>query len=430
MSRHMCNAAKERSRAAAPAAAAAKTFSRPEATEAFKVDWEPDKDLRRDVVADFSMCVPDAKGEYYRQFNGPSDQGWEKGCPLFDGRAKATDFAFSTNFAQFARLDPSLGKEPEWIYLNTKEPFAAVMVGVQGAGKSYTTANIIESCLIPVNTPENKLLTPLATLVCHFDESVGTMCEAASLTIGKDQSTAAVKQMVILTSPSNFFERKQTYSACPSCTVVPLLFDFKHLGAQELKQIMGVSADQSQLYMSVVLNVLRKWEKRPKTANIPQLTFEGFEKLLQNEQELTQSQSVPLQQRLSLLRSFLKDADENKDLPYDRDVSQFFVRGCVVIADLTDPLISQSDANRIFQVVLSLFRKTSLDPSSSEPAAKLSGKLVVFDEAHKYISCKSGDLCDDVVYLVRQMRHYGIRIVVSTQVTFRIRTQHANNTDE
>jgi DNA helicase HerA-like ATPase len=211
---------------------------------------------------------------------------------------------------------------------------------------------------------------------------------------------------------------------------VPLLFDFKHLGAQELKQIMGVSADQSQLYMSVVLNVLRKWEKRPKTANIPQLTFEGFEKLLQNEQELAQSQSVPLQQRLSLLRSFLKDADENKDLPYDRDVSQFFVRGCVVIADLTDPLISQSDANRIFQVVLSLFRKTSLDPSSSEPAAKLSGKLVVFDEAHKYISCKSGDLCDDVVYLVRQMRHYGIRIVVSTQVTFRIRTQHANNTDE
>eukprot|EP00479_Gromia_sphaerica_P014700 TRINITY_DN891_c0_g1_i2.p1 TRINITY_DN891_c0_g1~~TRINITY_DN891_c0_g1_i2.p1 ORF type:complete len:166 (+),score=24.70 TRINITY_DN891_c0_g1_i2:219-716(+) len=43
------------------------------------------------------------------------------------------------------------------------------------------------------------------------------------------------------------------------------------------------------------------------------------------------------------------------------------------------------------------------------------GKLIVFDEAHKYLSTEIGDLCDDIVTLVRQMRHNGTRIVVSTQ---------------
>ena len=41
-----------------------------------------------------------------------------------------------------------------------------------------------------------------------------------------------------------------------------------------------------------------------------------------------------------------------------------------VIADLIDPLLSKEDANRIFRVVLSMFRRAQTD----------CGKLVVFDE--------------------------------------------------
>jgi len=43
------------------------------------------------------------------------------------------------------------------------------------------------------------------------------------------------------------------------------------------------------------------------------------------------------------------------------------------------------------------------------------GKLTVFDEAHKYMDASVGNLCHDIVRLVRQMRHYGIRTLVSTQ---------------
>jgi len=44
------------------------------------------------------------------------------------------------------------------------------------------------------------------------------------------------------------------------------------------------------------------------------------------------------------------------------------------------------------------------------------GKLVVFDEAHKYMQPSLKDeLTQTVVSTVRQMRHYGVRVVVSTQ---------------
>ena len=39
----------------------------------------------------------------------------------------------------------------EPVYVNVSEPFALVAVGVQGSGKSHTTAVVIENCLLPVS---------------------------------------------------------------------------------------------------------------------------------------------------------------------------------------------------------------------------------------------------------------------------------------
>jgi hypothetical protein len=47
------------------------------------------------------------------------------------------------------------------------------------------------------------------------------------------------------------------------------------------------------------------------------------------------------------------------------------------------------------------------------------GKLCVFDEAHKYLSSGAGgtgsSLTASIVGTVRQMRHYGLRVAISTQ---------------
>merc|ERR1712216_480720 len=123
---------------------------------------------------------------------------------------------------------------------------------------------------------------------------------------------------------------------------------------------------------------------------------------------LTTQQKMPMLQRLDVLSSFLYESLENADLrrhcKYENPAA-YFRPGRLVIVDLTDHYIDLPSANSIFQVILSMFCEVSLS----------CGKLVVFDEAHKYLEGGSSSLCKDMVRLVRMMRHYGIRVVVSTQ---------------
>jgi DNA phosphorothioation-dependent restriction protein DptH len=72
-------------------------------------------------------------------------------------------------------------------------------------------------------------------------------------------------------------------------------------------------------------------------------------------------------------------------------------------------MLAPEEANGIFQVLLEQFRRVE------HPA-----KLVVFDEAHKYMSASSRHskvkgLASEMVSVFRQMRHLGMRMVVSTQ---------------
>ena len=91
--------------------------------------------------------------------------------------------------------------------------------------------------------------------------------------------------------------------------------------------------------------------------------------------------------------------------------------GHLVVADLTDPMLSPDEANGIFQVLLEQFRNCHL---------KGVGKVVAFDEAHKYLAGnKSGSEGKDglsaaIVNTVRLMRHEGIRVLISTQSPKRV----------
>lgn len=80
-----------------------------------------------------------------------------------------------------------------------------------------------------------------------------------------------------------------------------------------------------------------------------------------------------------------------------------------MVADLTDPMLSADEACGVFQVLLEQFR--------SAPVGGV-GKVVAFDEAHRYLS-HAGPGCTElsqaVVDTVRMMRHEGMRILLSTQ---------------
>lgn len=113
-------------------------------------------------------------------------------------------------------------------------------------------------------------------------------------------------------------------------------------------------------------------------------------------------QTGPLELRLSLLESVVKEAAENRELP-QTDLKSIFKDGLsLVVVDLTDPMLSAAEANGIFQVLLGMFMQIK------------GQKLVVLDEAHKYLDTSS-PLSSAIVTGVRQMRHHGLRVVISTQ---------------
>jgi len=68
------------------------------------------------------------------------------------------------------------------VYLNVSDPFAMICVGVQGGGKSHTTACVIENCLLPCLVPTSAPLVMLRKLMCalllHYDQSETNVCEA------------------------------------------------------------------------------------------------------------------------------------------------------------------------------------------------------------------------------------------------------------
>ena len=59
-----------------------------------------------------------------------------------------------------------------------------------------------------------------------------------------------------------------------SCTVRPLLFDFQQLNVQQVRQLMSVKAGDTQLYMSVLVSILKKYQMRAQRPSFDDLKRE------------------------------------------------------------------------------------------------------------------------------------------------------------
>lgn len=279
-------------------------------------------------------------------------------------------------------------------YLNIHEPFSCVISGVQGSGKSYTTNKIIEGFILKGNHNSS-------TLICYYDTNQEMISESAGL------CSINIKNTIILTSPSNYFNRKKIYQERinSNINVMPLLFDFKKLNIRMLKILMNIKTNDNQLYMQGIINVLRKNSKK-KINTINNII--DFEEEIKKELKLDKQQNLPLRQRLELIKSFLLESEENIELlKYYKidELSNIFKEGNMVIVDLTDDLIDSTYANEIFRLMVDIFKSNNLNIS----------KLLIFDEAHKYLNDKEDTLNNDIIDIIRMQRHYGIRTIISTQ---------------
>jgi hypothetical protein len=154
-----------------------------------------------------------------------------------------------------ALLGHSSNESP--VFINTREPFCVIALGVQGSGKSHTAAAIAESCLLPFHFPAGKPLVklpkPMAALALHFGKHDDDLCELAGLLRPSKQIESAlrgvkhvtppdVQKVVVLCSPTYFAQRSKYYASVNktgvSITVRPLLFNWGDLTASHLRSLM------------------------------------------------------------------------------------------------------------------------------------------------------------------------------------------------
>lgn len=388
-----------------------------------------------------------------------TDPALERGCALADGHSSkyfkeaallgTLDQSYSPSYydndggdcaddgggydaSAVSASDPS-----RQVYINTHEPFCIAAIGVQGGGKSHTMACILESCLVPF--PELsivRLRQPMSALVLHYDQNVSSICEATGVISPLQQLTRILAgaspatpaqaassnsaasaipsfpppsrclprdKMVVLVSPSYYRQRKAFYG--DYCIVKPLLFRWSSLTADHIKRIMRIGNNDNQLYVASMLDLLRQYQRQGMD-----VSFAAFLTQVTTVCNL-KGQEGPLQQRLKLIESLVAESAANASIAAEGgDLYSCVKPGTLVVADMTDPLLSSEEANGIFQVLTEQYRSI---PSSTVSGA---GKLLCLDEAHKFMRGEAGDgLSEAIVNVARLMRHDGMRLAVSTQ---------------
>ncbi|KAK1139247.1 hypothetical protein N8T08_001177 [Aspergillus melleus] len=305
--------------------------------------------------------------------------------------------------SQFALLGQLRTRQPvsdPRVMLNTNIPFSAFICGLQGSGKSHTTSCMIENCSLSFPALGN-LKKPLSTLVLQYNEYSSNLSSQPSETaflssiIPQYMSFQKPIPVRVLVSPSNFHNLQRMYSQIPNVEVRPFRLKPHHLSTSMMLSLMSMGKNDSMpLYMGQLTKILREMAMENKGS----FDYLDFRKRL-SALRLDRTQTPFLEQRLGLLDSYL-------DLE-GKSTEDYFVEGGVTILDLSCPFMDQSTTCILFRIAIDLFLH----------AHHSRGKMVVADEAHKYMTetPAAKELTETFLNIIRQQRHLGVRIIISTQ---------------
>ncbi len=282
------------------------------------------------------------------------------------------------------------------VALDLNQTHTISLFGVQGGGKSYTLGSIAEMASLSI-PGINLLPRPLATVIFHYSPTMDYQPEFTSM-ISPNSVEEQIRQLrenygaepeglsdVVLLAPADKVQaRKAEY---PNIEVLPLKFAAAELQSSHWRFLMGAVGNQA--------TYIRQLNRLMKTLR-SNLTIEALRQGIDHS---------PLPDHLKdLARMRLDLAAEYID---DRAHLSAAIRpGRLIIVDLRDEFIEKDEALGLFVVLLQLFADAKYQEETFN-------KLVVFDEAHKYI--ESPDLVAGLVEVVREMRHKGTSVMVASQ---------------
>ncbi|KAJ6487297.1 hypothetical protein DFH09DRAFT_948759 [Mycena vulgaris] len=295
----------------------------------------------------------------------------------------------ATDFPSRGLLGTSAGDR---VYVNTNAPSSAVICGVQGSGKSHTVACLLECALI-ADPRAGQLISHLTNNFFHFDtQDTNRPCEAAFLSAPTgNPHGAALPQVTVLCSPSNVNRRRRAYASLAQVHVEPLSLSEKDLTADRMLALMGCdNLETMPLYMHTALLIIRN-------IGVDAFSYLEFKRRIGLDQ-LNPTQKAMIKLRLDLLDAFVR--------PGARKIDSYFTTGGLVLVDLTDPFLDGLTAGLLFDIVLGAFTQWQT----------ACGKLIVLDEAHKYLTnSDSARLTQSVSNIIRLQRHLATRVIIATQ---------------
>lgn len=282
------------------------------------------------------------------------------------------------------------------VALDLNQTHTISLFGVQGGGKSYTLGLVAEMASLKI-PGINVLPEPLATVIFHYSPTMDYKPEFTSM-VRENSVEEQVKQLrdtyganpqaledVLLLVPADKLdERRAEY---PGVDVLPLQFSAAELKASHWKFLMGAVGNQAT-YIRQLMRIMKAMRDN--------ITLEGLRAGID-------TLSIPdhlkelARMRLELASEYIDDG---------ASLSEVVRPGRLIIVDLRDEFIEKDQALGLFVVLLQLFADARVDGRSFN-------KLVVFDEAHKYID--SPDLVAGLIEVVREMRHKGVSIMVASQ---------------
>lgn len=282
------------------------------------------------------------------------------------------------------------------IALDLNHTHTISLFGVQGGGKSYTLGSVIEMASMPLEHI-NVLPSPLATVIFHYSPTQDYAPEFTSMINANSvdeeirilrerykSKPEALKDVLILTPANKVDDRRAEY---PDIEVRPIAFSASELKAAHWKFLMGAIGSQS-MYMRQINLIMRGLRDN--------LTLDALRSGIDNS-GLSDHLKELAQTRLLFASEYVDDSQCLQDL----------IRpGRLIIVDLRDEYIEKDEALGLFVVMLQIFSEATYQGSAFN-------KLVVFDEAHKYI--ENDDLVSGLVEVVREMRHKGTSIMVASQ---------------
>lgn len=268
------------------------------------------------------------------------------------------------------------------------------LFGVQGGGKSYTIGTIVEMATQSMKGI-NHLPSPLATVIFHYHESQDYPPEFVSMVQPNSKeselkvleqeygvSPAALNDVLILTSADKLSERRLEF---PNVQVEPINFSSTELQIRDWRFLMGVGGNQ--MYMRQINMIMRELRQ--------DITLDTLRERV-SESALSDQQKHIADLRLNFASQFI---DDNQRL------SSMLRPGRLIIVDLRDEFIDKDEALGLFVVMLNIFANAGREEKFN--------KLIVFDEAHKYMD--NADLTGHIVDAIRQMRHQGVSVLIASQ---------------